>query len=218
MTSKETFPQRLTKIDDLRRLDHSYLRAKDHCYFIGEYTARAGSSFSATNDLILNFKKGMDRQGRPEWGYKRRAILEAAEAMRTATAYLGWDRLKSMTFVPIPPSKAKGDPLYDDRLTQMLNEMYPNQRLDIREIIVQRKSTEPAHSSDTRPSPQEIESWYEINGRYVTPVPEHIVIVDDVLTTGAHFCAAKALLSSHFPRATMSGLFIARRVPGTSDV
>ena len=217
-TSRETFPQRLTKVDDLMRADHSYLRESDHCCFIGEYTAGAGFSVSATNDLIINFKKGMDHQGRPGWGYKRRAILKAAEAMRTATARLGWDTLRRLTFVPIPPSKVKDDPLYDGRLTQMLNNMYPNQGLDIREIIVQRESTDPVHDSDTRPSPREIKSWYEINERYATPVPEHIVIVDDVLTTGAHFCAAKAFLSPRFPTAEITGLFIARRALDTSDV
>ena len=126
-TSRETFPQRLTKVDDLVRADHSYLRESDHCFFIGEYTARAGFLFSATNNLILNFKKEMGRRGLPEWPYKRKAILEAAVAVRTATEYLGWDTLRRLTFVPIPPSKVKGDHLYDDRLMQMLNEMYPSQ-------------------------------------------------------------------------------------------
>ena len=60
MTSASTFPQRLTKIDDLARPDHFYLTADDECYFLGEYTARKGFAFSPTNQLILNFKKSMD--------------------------------------------------------------------------------------------------------------------------------------------------------------
>jgi hypothetical protein len=64
-TSRGTLPQRLTKIDDLTRPDHSYLTANDDCYFIGEYTARRGFAFSSTNNLILNFKKPMDRRNRP---------------------------------------------------------------------------------------------------------------------------------------------------------
>ena len=44
-----------------------------------------------------------------------------------------------------------------------------------------------------------------------------IAIVDDVLTTGAHFQAAKTLLSERFPSTRIVGLFIARRVPKTSD-
>jgi hypothetical protein len=67
MTSGSTFPRRLTKIDDLTRPDHSYLTAADVCYFLGEYTARKGFAFSATNRLIFNLKKSMDRRGRSEW-------------------------------------------------------------------------------------------------------------------------------------------------------
>src|ERR1700678_1926366 len=115
MTSASTFPQRLTKIDDLTRPDHSYLTAADDCYFLGEYTARKGFAFSATNHLIFNLKKGMERQGRPEWPYKARAIQTVAEALRDA---LNDRARRTLTFVPVPPSKAQTDPLYDARLLQ----------------------------------------------------------------------------------------------------
>ena len=116
-TSGSTFPQRLTKIDDLTRPDHSYLTAADDCYFIGEYTARKGYAFSATNNLIVNLKKPMDRRGRPEWPYKGSAIETAAAMFRSA---LKDKARETLTFVPVPPSKAKGDPLYDDRVEQVL--------------------------------------------------------------------------------------------------
>ena len=64
MTSELSFPQRLSKIDDLMRCDHVYLDDSDQCYFLGEYTARMGFAYSATNNLILNFKKSVDRRGR----------------------------------------------------------------------------------------------------------------------------------------------------------
>jgi hypothetical protein len=66
MTSASSFPLRLTKIDDLTRSDHSYLTAADDCYFLGEYTARKGFAFSATNRLILNFKKTMAGRQLPD--------------------------------------------------------------------------------------------------------------------------------------------------------
>ena len=69
MTSSATFPNRLTKIDDLTRPDHAHLTADDACYFIGEYTARQGYSYSPTNNLILNFKKSVDRRHRREWHF-----------------------------------------------------------------------------------------------------------------------------------------------------
>ena len=83
-TSQDTFARRLTEIDDLTRPDHYHLNAGDTCLFLGEYTARKGFSFSATNQLVLNFKKSVDRRGRPEWQHKERAIREVGQAFATA--------------------------------------------------------------------------------------------------------------------------------------
>ena len=214
-TSNATFPNRLTKVDDLTRPDHAYLTVNDDCYFIGEYLARQGYSYSPTNDLILNFKKSVDRRHRPEWRYKLRAIQEVATAFRRALHPEALDRL---TFVPIPPSKAIGDPLYDDRLTRMLHSIRPNPQLDIRDLIIQTKSTAAAHGSDVRPRPEGIKAHYRIDEAVTAPTPRFIAIVDDILTTGAHFRAAKSVLSTRFPGVTIVGLFVARRAPGTADI
>ncbi len=42
-----------TKVDDLLRDDHYYVRAEDHCFFVREYTARKGFDFSDTNQRIF---------------------------------------------------------------------------------------------------------------------------------------------------------------------
>ena len=46
-----------------------------------------------------------------------------------------------LTFVPIPPSKAKSDPLYDDRMEQILRKIWPGQQIDMRELVIQPVST-----------------------------------------------------------------------------
>ena len=177
MTSDVVFPGRFTEIDELTRPDHSWLTDDDRCYFLGEYTARQGYSYSPTNNLILNFKKEMDRREKPEWRYKEQAIQRAASAFRRA---LGTDPLSSLVFVPIPPSKTRNDPLYDDRVTRMLRAIGPDETVDEALTI---------------------------------PEPAFIAIVDDVLTTGAHFRAASEVLTARFPAVRIVGLFIARRVP-----
>jgi len=220
MTSASTFlPRRFTLIDDLVRPDHSYLTADDICYFLGEYTARKGYAFSLTNDLILNFKKSISTRGTPQWPYKLWAIEYATGAFRAALD----DRdLDAITFVPVPPSKAKDDPLYDDRVIQMLEAIRSAPPLDIRELVVQTRSTAAAHESEMRgerrPTPWELEALYEIDQRLLVPPPREIAIVDDVLTTGLHFRAMKAHLQQTFPAARIIGLFIARRVPETTDI
>ena len=219
MTSINTFPRRFTQIDELSRQDHPHLSDEDDCFFLGEYTAykdtaHKGFAYSKTNSLISNFKKSVDTRGEPQWNYKIDAISKIAKAFRNA---LRPEKLGYLTFVPIPPSKAKTDHLYDDRLIKMLQKISPTQVLDVREIIVQKTSTIAAHESEERPTPAQIEQFYEFKKLQNKPTPELIAIVDDVLTTGAHFIAVKNILSKHFPKVGIFGLFIARRVPGTTD-
>lgn len=81
MTSYKNFPKRFTKIDDLVRRDYRHITEADRCYFVGEYTARKGYAYSDTNQLILNFKKPMDRAGQPDWHHKEKTIQVAANVL-----------------------------------------------------------------------------------------------------------------------------------------
>jgi len=209
MTSAtSSFPQRLTKIDELTRGDHTFLTEGDRCFFLGDYTARKGFAHSATNNLIINFKKRMDVRGTPQWTYKERAIAQGAAALASA---LGAKLLQSLTFVPVPPSKEKADPLYDDRVKRMLVAMGTG--LDVRELVIQKVSTAAAHESETRLRPEELANHYAVDPQLTIPTPAAIAICDDVLTTGCHYRAMVSVLSGHFPEAKFYGLFLARRVP-----
>ncbi|MBL0144345.1 MAG: hypothetical protein IPP91_20130 [Betaproteobacteria bacterium] len=72
-------PTRITVVGDLERGDHYYLPQDAPCYFWGEYTPAKHVDglpweYSATNKLIYNLKKKMDRRGLPEWRHKIDAI------------------------------------------------------------------------------------------------------------------------------------------------
>jgi hypothetical protein len=212
--SQDTFPRHLTEIDDLTRPDHSYLSVDDTCLFLGEYTARKGFSFSATNQLVLNFKKSVDRRGRSEWQHKERAIREVGTAFAGA---IKAEWLANATLVPIPPSKEKNDPLYDDRMHRMLLAIPAARPLDIRELLTQLQTMEAAHDAGIRPGPDQIQAGYRIDEKLCEPAPNIIALFDDVVTTGAHFVAARRVLLGRFPQARVFGFFIARRVPETTD-
>lgn len=214
MTSGATFPRRFSRVDELALPDHYYLSEDDACYYIGEYTARKGYRYSATNGLIFNFKKKMNMKDTTQWRYKGEATRQVAATFREA---IGEASLKALTFVPVPPSKSKDDEMYGGRLTQMLRAMDPTGDLDIREIVVQDVSTLEVHLMDDRPRPDEIEEWYRLDESLTEPTPPTIAVVDDLLTTGSHFKAMKAVLATCFPSAHIIGLFIARRVPNTDD-
>jgi hypothetical protein len=205
-------PERLQQIDELTRKDHPFLSKDDVCIYWGEYTARKGYAYSEANTLILNFKKSSDRKGRPEWHYKLQAIDRVATIFRNT---IKSTFLAESTIVPIPPSKAKSDPLYDDRMTQAVTKIAPE--LDIRELVSMKETVDASHASDNRPTPARLTDWMEINRNCLAPIPKRILLFDDVITTGAHFVAVKTLLREVLPSVEVFGFFIARRVPESSD-
>lgn len=202
---------RFSKVDSFIIEDHSYLTPFDECLFLREYIRSVGYSGGETNSLISNFKKGRDRQGRPEWHYKERAINKIARELANA---LNPEWIKIATLVPIPPSKIKQNPLYDDRMTQVLNQVptFRGVKGDIRELIVQTVDMIASHTSDERPSPEEIERNYTLDENLTSPTPKAIGLFDDLLTTGAHFRAASSILASRFPGVPIIGVFVARRI------
>jgi hypothetical protein len=211
--SKDTFPKLLSKIDGLTRGDHFYLAEDDECYFFGDYTTGAGYS-GPTNDLIINFKKQVDRKGRPEWRYKGLAIESASEAFSKA---LNEKFLLRATLVPMPPSKGKTDPLYDDRLLQMLRGIDSDEDLDIRELIVQDGTRAGGAHGGERIGPQRLAEMYAINEPIAAPVPKAIGLFDDTLVTGASFKAAQSVLAARYPGVKIYGFFLARRVLPVDD-
>jgi predicted amidophosphoribosyltransferase len=196
---------RLQKIDELLLPAHQYLTPEDECYFFMTYT-RLDQGYTAENDLILNFKKGMDRKNKPEWRYKVYAIHEISnlfvESMRLSNE-------AQTIFVPIPPSWMKGDPLYDDRIIQVIQNLcnaWPDAQL--REIISLNSNKPPTHRN--RMSPDEIVPYLDVDETLCVDQRSIIVLVDDVITNGAHFKACKRLLQVRFPNSRIIGLFVAR--------
>ena len=164
-------------------------------------TRSSGAGLAATRNVSI--ARATSPFTNRTWRYKEQAIQRAASAFRRA---LGTDPLSSLVFVPIP--------LYDDRVTRMLRAIGPDGTVDVRELIIQTKSTDAVHSRQTRPTPPQIQDQYRIDEALTISEPAFIAIVDDVLTTGAHFRAASAVLTARFPAVRIVGLFIPRRVPG----
>lgn len=198
-----------TAIDDLLRPLYPHLTAADQCYFLREYTAGRGYAGSETNHLILNLKKPPDRRGKSEWRYKERAIEQIAREFRDS---VNLSALRRVTLVPMPPSKAKSDPLYDDRMLRVLRAVDVEGQLDIRELLLCAASMPAAHLTAQRPTIAQLVANFVVDDTLAEPAPTMIALVDDVLTTGAHFVAAKAVLAARLPDVPIRGLFVARRV------
>lgn len=201
-------PARLSKIDELTRLDHTFLEAGDECFYLGDYTSRRGFAFSEMNNLINNLRKPMDRRGRPEWRYKESAIVTCGRMLREA---LNEEWLAAATLVPIPSSKTRDDAGYDDRLPRILREVSQGRQIDIRELAVMTRSVQQSHLAEERVSIGELIESMSVAEAFTQPEPRTIGIVDDVLTTGRHFKAVQTVIRRRFPVVPIVGVFVARR-------
>ncbi len=129
---------------------------------------------------------------------------------------LGTSAIETTTFIPVPPSKAKGDADYDDRLLRVLKRMALGCDADIREAVTQRNSLIASHVGEERTSIQDlVENFALDHAMAVDPRNAIFVIFDDVLTTGRHFKAMQSVLTNAVPSAHTVGLFLARRAPGS---
>lgn len=206
---------RLTAIDHLIASEHHWLRGDEGCYFLREFTPGGGYQASDTNSLISNLKKTPDRRGRPEWQYKNRAILQVAREL-AGSLPTAW--IEGAAFVPIPPSRAPGHELYDDRMSAVLRslEKEVGRQLDIRSLLRQTEGREPAHVGGDRLGPGQLARILETDEDQAKPEPGLIVVVDDVITTGAHFLAARSLFQQRFKSVEVRGVFVARTVHARS--
>lgn len=196
---------KLTDFNDKSRKDHHYLRAEDDCYYLIEYTRGKSFDYSNANSFINNLKKSPKTRGTWQWRHKQKAIRVAA---KTLLRELPDEWLSDSTFVPVPPSKAKNHPEYDDRMLQILAKL----NVDVREVVYQTHTMTAAHESENRHSVDELAENYEIDEDQTEPAPTHIVIIDDMITAGAHFRAVSRVLHERFPDVPISGVFLARRI------
>lgn len=204
-------PNRLTLVDETNRGDHPFLTEGDRCYFFAEYFAHKGYQGGDTNQLIFNYKCPMSANaGRLTW--KARAINSVASGLRGA---LSRENAEQFTWVPIPPSKAVGDPGYDDRLQKTLETAFNGYHVDLRPLIRQTTSTNADHTTGERLTPDLLYEMLEIDQVALTtrPLSRAIILFDDVLTTGKHFKCCERRLREVVPEAThILGVFIARRI------
>lgn len=150
-----------------------------------------------------------------EWRHKEHAIERAATIFSSAFKS---EAFSQATFVPVPPSKAKDHPEYDDRMVRLLQSIGRGRNADIRELVIQTKTIEAAHDATVRPRPDDLVAVYTIDEAIAKPSPKMVFVFDDVLTTGSHFKAMKRVLQHKYPDVPVIGFFIARRVPDTSAI
>lgn len=206
------------QIDDVTRRQYAYLTPEDECYFLYEYTPRAGFGHSTSNNFIQNFKKPVARRVKPaEYQYKLRAIADAINMLRQVFSGLDATFLAEITIVPIPPSRVRSDAEYDDRLWQLAQGICKDSAAEARELIWQSSSYEPSHTSGAgnRIRPDELRALYRFDSE-IAP-RSNVVLIDDVLAGGCHFRVGKDFIRTRWPHTRVLGFFLARSVHPDSD-
>lgn len=210
------------KIKELKKEhfdDHSFLEPEDSIYYMKDYSSRAGYSLDG-NSLILNLKKGVERKESDEWEYKEKAISFIADSISYAMDTIPPPLGRTVYWVPVPPSKVKSDPLYDDRICRIINEAIEkttSHKHVLAEIVIQNHNRDASSTSLNKRIISKLVENYLIK-----EIPNYnidtdiIIIFDDVLTTGCHFKAVEAKILSIYPDAKISGIFVARRVIDSS--
>lgn len=199
---------KIHKIGPLERVDHRHITSHDDIFFLWEYISGKGYEGGNVNRLILNLKKSPLDINNPGYHYKNDSILKIANLLSTI------DKMNFYTIVPIPPSKSKNDPGYDDRLIQILREWSRlSPTVQYMELIYQNNSTIASHLSEQRLDQQALLSNYRLDKSLKLEKNREIILIfDDILTTGSHYRAMADSLKPKFPDKKIKGFFLARRV------
>lgn len=202
----------LQRIDELTRRDHYYLGDEDECYFFGEYSARKGRSFGDTNELVVSLSVPVKYRNTAKWARRERAVSKVGQLFGAAFAP---DRIRAVTFVPLPPVQPKEHSEYDDRMRTVLQAMGTG--LDVRELIEMVPAREVVELSSLRVGPDVLFSSMRVVSALADPAPVAIFLCGDVLATGANFVAARRRLEIALPQVPVFGLFAARKLLETDE-
>ncbi len=197
----------------LQNLDpkaYQWLSSTDKCWHYGEYTSEGGYNASETNRLITNLKKKPTASPN-ELYYKGKAIAHWGDLLRVLIGVDNFSR--DLTFVPMPGSKPSGHVDFDDRMLRVLQRMALGVASpDVRPLLVQTVERQPQHHGH-RLAPQELVQSLGVDPAHlVVPLRGVVFVVDDVITMGASFAAAKQKLINLPGVKEVRGLFLAKTV------
>jgi len=194
----------------------SYLRDKDSCYYYMEKIDH-GYDKSRANQLIFNFKKPPDRKQNPtEWFYKEQAIEQFADDLgqliNVLLSSMSPNTISSVPTVLVPAisSKQKTNPEYDDRLLRVAEAVASQHPvLNVIDAFSRAFDIRPLHENGTR-NPSYISAGMEFCG-FGDISPSLVIILDDLLVSGATFVACADAISLQYPDCFVVGVFWARQ-------
>jgi predicted amidophosphoribosyltransferase len=177
------------------------------------YTTGRGYSYSTTNDLISNFQKGANTSP-PISGYREWAVRTFVNELGQFLSTL----LDDHTFyiVPTPPSTLRSNSQHDRRVEEVAERA--SRAIPHIHVAPCVETVLEIEKSKSNTEPRSVERIYATLNVITDQLPPDspntvVVILDDVLTSGAHFEAIRLKLREHLKQAQIIGVFWARAVP-----
>lgn len=216
------------------RLDwssHGRLREGDVCVayysYIGAGPWKDPDGRQTGRGMVANLKRSEDeiaRSADPDMlrRFKREAIedfsgnvvrlLSRATVGGAPVADLG----KRAVLVPMPPSKAKGSPGSGGRIAQVCSSAARALGASFEELLYMREDMPPFHRG-AKISDRDPEALKRAMGAAPGRLPYEVAfVVDDMITSGCHFVAAKDLLLAALGDVAVVGVFYAYDEPRPS--
>lgn len=171
-----------------------YLDESDICYY-ARVRVPGGFDKSEANQLISNLQKPSSTKGSFQWKHKETATKRFAAELHQL--FGGTKHDLSIPICFLPTSKLATDAAYDprwDMVSKELLRLYPAYPI---EHPISVRASEASYKSQKNSSrqPSKIMANYVWNG--FKGSPQRVILVDDVLTTGGHFKAAKDFIQQN---------------------
>lgn len=208
----------MSRVDYLRwmQLDEAEIRAipyvgpDEYCYY---YLTRVSGGYSASdaNGRISDFKKPLDRfWNRPD---VLRYKWSEVEAFARDLSLLLTGELSSIVsrydvaLVPVNTSRPWDDAYHDPRLVRLCErtaELAGNVRAA--NVMRSRNRIQSSSSGGSR-DVEVLRANLDFLG-FGENVPDAAILVDDVLTTGAHYAACRDAIRERYPNVLVIGAFL----------
>ena len=192
------------KINILSESYPTFISDSEKCLYTRDYISGGGFEGEA-NQLILNFKKSLDKKGTAQWQHRDRAVRLFAQEIASIVPDV------PMHFMAIPGSKPWEHSENNQRFQDLFKELKRiRPKILFHWPINCRKAIKGSSQGGTR-SPKEIMDNYKWAG-FSCNINEisKIIIVDDVITSGAHFRACVDYLKEQGFKGEITGVFWAK--------
>ena len=209
---------RWTYLDPILRSTRAHLTKNDLCYY---YLIRDGRGWddgphAEANQLIINFKHDPQKYEAHSWPmhYKRQAIRTLAGYVSSFfVAQRGVLGDTKVFIVPIPTSKPRSSQGHDTRMDDLCRIVEGNVPwVSYLPLLDTKRDIGKAHKQSGSRDPVVLAQNMACGEMPRSNAERCVVLVDDVLTTGAHYAACKQVIRSKFPDVVIIGLFLSVHV------